>query len=322
LFDRPIISRIYLLDSTTKAIHVRSTTIVKEAVADLNHKFQLTAAHGFGLFEVNHEADNSILPLAQNEYLCDYISSWEKAAGARPLEECFKFLYKKKLFILDAKDDIQLAHSNVHMLIFNLIFHQLLYDVRNSKLPVSYEDSYYLAALQLQIKFGNYDKKNKPINKNNMQSVVPKHIRAANATFNPDEWLILMEKDHEKLANVDATQCKILFIKRIQTHPLYGATIFNVTTKGPKVVIGKTWLAISRRGVSIWDAYAKEPKFSWTFDQIGDGGPSKDGFWIRTGNVLKPEKYVFQGNESPYIMDIYNAMKEAYESTQTATFVG
>jgi len=314
------VSRIYLLDSTTKAIHVRSTTTVKEAVNDLNSKFQLTAAHGFGLFEVNHEADNSILPLAQNDYLCDYLAAWEKAAGARPQEECFKFLYKKKLFILDPKDDIQLASNPTHLIIFNLIFHQLLYDVRNSKLPVSMEDSYYLAALQLQIKFGNFDKKNKPINKNNVQSVVPKHIRAAN--FNAEEWIALMEKEHEKLTNVDIVKCKILFIQRIQNLPLYGAAIFNVNTKGPKVVIGKTWLAITKKGVSIWDPYAKEPKFSWTFDQIGDGGPSKDGFWIRTGNVLKPEKYVFQGPESGFIMDVYNALKEAYESTQSATFQG
>ena len=67
-----------------------------------------------------------------------------------------------------------------------------------------------------------------------MQSVVPKHIRAANTAFNPDEWLALMEKEHEKLLNVEGTQCKILFIKRIQTHPLYGATIFNVNVRKQK----------------------------------------------------------------------------------------
>lgn len=52
--------RVYLLDGTTKAIYVKNTTTIKEAVAELNDKFNLHHDDGFSLFEVNHEAGWSV----------------------------------------------------------------------------------------------------------------------------------------------------------------------------------------------------------------------------------------------------------------------
>jgi len=189
--------------------------------------------------------------------------------------------------------------------------------VRNSKIPVSLEASHFLAACQLQIKHGNFDKANKQINKSNVSTVIPKHLRTP--TLNLEEWLANMETEYAMLKDTDPDTAKTRFLKRASENPLYGANIFNVITKGPKVVMGKTWLVLSTKGAAIWEPMV-EAKVNWTWDQLSDGGPSKDGFWVRTGSVLKPEKYTFSGDEAFFIHDIFNAYKESYESAQHQSF--
>jgi len=246
--------------------------------------------------------------------MCDYLSMWELQAQGANTEEAFKFLYKKKLFLLDPREDVKLATTTP--VVFNLVFHQLLYDVRNSKLPVSLEDACYLAALQLQIKFGDFDKSNRPINKNNVNSVVPKHLRAV--AFNPDEWIANLEKEHQSFSGWGQTECKVAFINRISTNILYGANIFNVAVKG-KISLLKAWLCISVKGVSVWEPFTKDPKIKWQFEDISDGGQATNGFWLRVGNVLKPEKYTFTGTEASYIPDVYSALRAGYERQKNAT---
>ncbi len=156
--------RIYLLDGTTKAIYATSFTTVRDATEDLNNKFNLSGADGYSLFEVNHEAD-TILPLSSSNYVCDYLAHWERLLGPedKTMDVKFKFLFKRRVFLSEPAEDAQkLLEGNPF--VFNLLFHQILYDLRNGRIPVTMEESVSLLALQIQIKFGT-DKNSAPINK-------------------------------------------------------------------------------------------------------------------------------------------------------------
>lgn len=309
LARRPLVTRIYLLDSTTKAIYIKSSTTVKEAIHDLNNKFNLTAQQGFALFEVNHSGEdkNSILPLTEKNYVCDYLAQYEKASGGKPIEDAYKFLFRRKLTLVDPRDDAKLATTNP--VVFNLLFHQALYDVRNSKLPVTAAEAYYLGALQLQIKFGDQNREKQLIDKSSVSSYVPKHIKSAG--YSTDEWLEQLKTEHSNLRGWTQLDCKLSFLSRVESHPLYGGVIFNVHARGNKKDLGKVWLAVTKRGVGVWDPFTKEPKIFWSFSQISDGGESKDGFVIKTGSLMKPEKYTFSGHEALYVTDVFNTYREA-----------
>lgn len=125
LARRPIVSRIYLLDSTTKAIYISSSDTVKDAIQQLNTKFDINPDQqlGFGLFEVNQTGETSILPLPENDYICDFLTEWENKSQGKT-EETFKFLFKRKLFFFDYLQDLKLANENA--VVFNLIFFQVI----------------------------------------------------------------------------------------------------------------------------------------------------------------------------------------------------
>lgn len=124
LAKRPIVSRIWLLDSTTKAIYISSSDKVKDAIVQLNSKFDIHSDSrlGFGLFEVNQTGDTSILPLPEGDYICDYLAEWETKSQGKS-EDIFKFLFKRKVHLGTYLDDIALASSNA--VVFNLIFFQV-----------------------------------------------------------------------------------------------------------------------------------------------------------------------------------------------------
>jgi hypothetical protein len=123
--NKPVVIRIYLLDGTTKAIYATSFTTIKDAVEDLNEKFNLTHADGFSLYEVNHEAD-TILPLSSANYVCDYLAHWERflQPSDKGLDSRYKFLYKRRTFLEDPMDDLQLLSSQNNF-VFTLIFNQV-----------------------------------------------------------------------------------------------------------------------------------------------------------------------------------------------------
>jgi hypothetical protein len=77
----------------------------------------------------------------------------------------FKFLFKRRVFTADDALAEAQRYADGNPFVFNLLFHQVLYDVRNGRIPVSLEESISLLALQLQIKFGVTDPKDPPVNK-------------------------------------------------------------------------------------------------------------------------------------------------------------
>lgn len=124
LAKRPIVSRIFLLDSTTKAIYISSSDTVNDAILQLNSKFDVHSDNnlGFGLFEVNQTGETSILPLPESNYVCDCLAEWE-LKGQGKTEETFKFLFKRKVHLTDYESDITLSATNA--VVFNLIFFQV-----------------------------------------------------------------------------------------------------------------------------------------------------------------------------------------------------
>ena len=313
--NKPIVIRIYLLDGTTKAIYVNGFTTIRDAVEDLNEKFNLTHADGFSLYEVNHEAD-TILPLSSANYVCDYLAHWERflQPNDKGLDTRFKFLYKRRAFLLDPISDIQQL-SQFNPFVFNLLFHQVLYDVRNGKIPVTAEESSNLLSIQLQIKYGNYEKEKCPVNKANLINWLPKHLR--NSLLNQDDYLHKMIDHQQKLRDISPNDGKLLYLKLVRDSPLYGANVFNVMTKGKaNQSPTKAWVVINRTGVSVYDPFTKDSKQTWAYDVIVDFNPSRDTVCLLTGNLMKPEKYFFVGHEANYMAEVFNIYKTYVESQQ------
>lgn len=143
----------------------------------MNSKFSLQKEDGFSLFEVAHEQGlkylnqlnyvDTILPIPDRDYVCDYFSAWQEAAKQKnkPVDTMFKFLFKRRNALHEPSDDLKYLETNGFA--FNMIFYQIMFDVRFGKLPgisisftqfideVSDEDAVTLTALNLQVKHGD-----------------------------------------------------------------------------------------------------------------------------------------------------------------------
>jgi hypothetical protein len=92
------------------------------------------------------------MPLPDNHYICDYYSLWQ---SQNKLDTACKFLFKRKVLIVDPNSDFRLAIGN--QVSFNFVFHEILYDFKNGRITPPLDDIPSLIALQLQIKNGNDD---------------------------------------------------------------------------------------------------------------------------------------------------------------------
>lgn len=113
-----------------------------------------------------------------------------------------------------------------------------------------------------------------------------------------DEFSELVFTEYTNLKGWSPQHCKEALIRKVGTHPLYGSSIFTTSAKKKSTNLGKVWLVINKKGVGYCDLFSSEFKEVWDYSAISDAGYSaKDGFWIKTGSLMKPEKLTFVGNE-------------------------
>lgn len=78
---------------------------------------------------------DTILPAMDRDYICDYLSSWEDLClqKNKSVDQMFKFLFKRRNALHEPIEDLNYQDTNVFA--FNIIFFQILYDIRFGKLP-------------------------------------------------------------------------------------------------------------------------------------------------------------------------------------------
>jgi hypothetical protein len=127
--------------------------------------------------------------------------------------------------------------------------------------------------------------------------------------------LARIAEKQQQLSNISANDGKVLYLKLLKDHPLYGSNIFSVMVKGKgNASPTKAWVVFNRMGVGIWEPYTKDAKSFWPYDQISDFNPSRDSVCLSTGNLIKPEKYYFVGHEANYMSEVFGIFKAKSES--------
>lgn len=71
------------------------------------------------------------------------------------MDTVHKFLFKRRILTDEPAKDLKLAKT--HPLLFEFIFHEMLYDLKQGKIIAELEDLPMLVSLQLQIREGDHD---------------------------------------------------------------------------------------------------------------------------------------------------------------------
>jgi hypothetical protein len=122
--------------------------------------------------------------LRENELLGDVLYWWEQK------DPNLKFILKKKVY-LDPRE------TPIDPVAEYLVFHQATYDFVNDAFPCTQREAIKLAALQLQILWGDFDQhQKKPASVKQIESEVTKYLPKGMLNNRPtSEWITnVMEK--------------------------------------------------------------------------------------------------------------------------------
>jgi hypothetical protein len=194
-----------------------------------------------------------------------------------------------------------------------LMYLQAVYDIVNSTYLCKIEDSYTLAALQLQAKYGNYceggKKKSESLFKNSTGFYLPERT----LTEVQDSSVIITEvmNIYRQLSEMEPMEAMLSYLDFVKLFPSYGCSYFFALPTNCKTWPTEIALAINNEGIHIVDNYTKEYIEEFKYQQILTWGHSPNQFVLAVGTLKESKKLTFKSVDGKEISDTLHAYVEA-----------
>lgn len=135
-----------------------------------------------------------------------------------------------------------------------------------------------------------------------------------------EKWREILSKSCQELAGIilllsftslvltgkSAVEAKDLYFTHASNWPFFGTTIFFVKQTLSLNLPKELWIGINTTGIHLFQInnkvgavvtcvliILKTPLVSFTYQQIMNWGPSNDSFFFMTGDLMQPQKFVF-----------------------------
>lgn len=242
---------------------------------------------GYAIYEVLGNSERS---LAGEEKVADVMAKWERyrAATAASLANAANsvkrtrpqhhfFLFKKHLFM----DNFINLNDAVEK---ELLYHQVLHDLRADRFPITDKEAMMLTALQSQLELGDCTE--------TVHDYRPIACHCLPARLVPSLPQDGVAMHHQSLRGMTASEAKQAFLNLIQSWPLHKATIFDVmqsfTSNWPRVL----WLAVDQKGLHLLEHRSRNALCTYDYSSILSYSPALNCLMIITGSDHKQSKVI------------------------------
>jgi hypothetical protein len=194
-----------------------------------------------------------------------------------------------------------------------LMYLQAVYDVVNSTYMCKIEDSFTLAALQLQQKYGNYQPKlSESLVKNSTALYLPERTirEQQEAQIITDVMNI-----YRQLRDMSHLEAMLSYIDFVKLFPSYGCSYFFAMPTNCKTWPTEIALAINNEGIHIVDNYTKEYIDEFKYNKILTWGHSPNQFVLAVGTLRESKKLTFKSVDGKEISDTLHAYVESRPKT-------
>lgn len=297
---RPIYARFHFMDGQYHSVEFHPSSTARDVLEIIKNKIGLNeGALGYAIYEVLGTSERSLM---LDEKLADVMSKWEKYrnAAAQAVQQnqngsntnlsaaCRRqhhlFLFKKHLFYdkyMNLDDAVEKE----------LLYHQVLHQMRSDRFPLTEMEAVMLTALQAQLELGDF------ITNSNAPNEIVHDYRPVAAHCLPQRYIPNLPQQavamhHQSLRGMTAAEAKKSFLNLIQSWPMHKATIFDVmqtfTSNWPRVL----WLAVDQKGVHLLEHRSRNTLCTYDYTSILSYSPNMNCLMIITGSDKKQSKVI------------------------------
>ncbi|XP_070135600.1 unconventional myosin-VIIa isoform X2 [Drosophila bipectinata] len=308
---RPCYAKIYFMDGKYYSIEFYPSSTARAVTEIIKKKIGLQEnSKGYTIYEVIGSTERSLLP---EEKVCDVMAKWEKyrtstQQGAQyqtnnmtnSRQHQFMFLFKKHLFIdryINLDDTVEKE----------LIYHQILHNLRSERYPITEMEAIMLTALQGQLELGDCS--------NDLCDYRSVASHCLPPRFVPNIPHEAVAMHHQSLRGMLPTEAKKSFLNLIQSWPLHRSTIFDVmqsfTSNWPRML----WLAIDQKGIHLLEHRSRNILCTHDFESIISFSPNLNSLMIFTGTEKKQSKVILSTSQAFQIATLIREYSEIAKST-------
>ncbi|XP_076097464.1 myosin-VIIa-like isoform X5 [Mytilus galloprovincialis] len=281
---RQIYDRVYFMNGENRSIEFDSAATCEEVIKTVKAKIGMRSdADCFALYEQIGGSDlYDIKERCMNldEKLSDTLSKWERLSRGAVRDN--RLIFKKRLFISPYINPLDPVECD-------LVFHQLIEDMFEQRVPLTVEDAVHLCALKIQSEMDEL--KTADIDYSSVVRILPRSMRA---NIKVEDIVAA----HQNLLDMTPNQAILTFIEMLKSWPLFGSTLFEVsqsyTTSLPKLL----FLAINQKGVSLLEMKTFDILESHDFTEVVHSSPAIKSIMIVVGHMATGSKYMFNSNQA------------------------
>jgi len=291
--------RCHFMDDSCRAFAVEENTTSEQLKATIVERLELKEDACFAIFEKKDGWERCLEP---EEKPCELMALWTdtgKATKPNPIQEpirdvAFAFIFKKKIFLRDDEREMQDTTAR------HLVYIQALYNVIESEYPCTVEDSIRLAALQVQVVYGDHKAGTHVVGflTQNLKQYVPKELFG---TKRPSDWESLIFKAHAQLVGKTAEDAKADYLDIVKQWPFYGTTFFPpCKSSGKQKTPAKVIIGVNAEGILLLKK-DRELVSTHPFTEICSWASSSTTFAFEFGNQTESQKYTFETKQGAII---------------------
>ncbi|KAG7202639.1 hypothetical protein KM043_009818 [Ampulex compressa] len=305
---RPIYARFHFMDGQYHAVEFHPSATARDVMEIIKVKIGLEeTAMGYAIYEVLGPTERSLIP---EEKIADVMSKWERYRTANASQQGQQpqrkhahhfFLFKKHLFLdqyMNLDDPVEKE----------LLYHQVLHDLRADRFPITEKEAMMLSALQAQLELGDCQ-----------DVVTDQEYRTISSHCLPSRLVpsLCVEgvlQHHQSLRGMTPPEAKKAFLNLIQSWPLHRATIFDVmqsfTSNWPRVL----WLAVDQFGLHLLEHRSRNALCTYEYSSILSYSPAVSCLMIITGTDKKQSKVILTTSQAHQIANLIREYMEVLQS--------
>eukprot|EP01138_Halocafeteria_seosinensis_P011068 gb/GECG01011304.1/.p1 GENE.gb/GECG01011304.1/~~gb/GECG01011304.1/.p1 ORF type:complete len:801 (+),score=169.81 gb/GECG01011304.1/:1-2403(+) len=287
---KPVFCRVFHMDGSSNVMPIGSWMTAADLNDMMAHELGILKGDGFAIFEMTPE--NEERRIETNTRVLDLISYWQRFHDEEKQKtdatKQFRLVYKVHMYFEPSKNDTYA---------FQQLYRQAVYDVISGRYPTADKEFCELAAVQIQVEYGDRGIELTP---DNVWRFIPD--REKNSEEQRKKLLIdRIDKARIVVQGKNKFEAQKFYLETVQNWKMYGSSFFFVEPQMSTELPDEVFLAVNPKGILLINPETKKILKEFEYSELPTWGHSGSSFVLHVGDLRKQVKYYFQTDQGKEI---------------------